>query len=144
MRSNLQRQPEDLRFCLDANLSYRVSGALKHVHLPFLHVSEVPGFGTEVAGRAPAEDEDIAKWCAATGYILVTVDDDFRGRTARTKLLAQVGAEVIVLQWQPAGLEEQHRVVTNLLSKWRDALPRVPEGGRVWLQPRRGLPTVQT
>lgn len=144
MQSNSPRQPNDLRFCLDANLSYRVSDALKTVRLPFLHVSQIPGFGSETVGRSPAEDENIAKWCAATGYVLVTVDRDLRGRNARTELLANVGAETIVLGWQPSGLEEQHLAITNLLPKWREVLVDQAPGGRVWLQRRRGLPRIQT
>lgn len=120
-----------------------MSDALKIVRLPFLHVSNIPGFGSDTVGHAPAEDEQIAKWCAATGYILITVDDDFRGRNTRTELLANVGAEVIVLGWQPSGLEEQHQVVTSRLPKWRSALTAHSAGGRVWLQQRRGLPTIQ-
>ena len=143
MQSATQRQPEDLGFCLDANLSYRVSDALKCIQLNFLHVSQIPGFGSATKGRSPDEDEDIAKWCAATGWILVTVDDDFKGRSARTKLLTDLGAEVIVLEWQPTGRTEQHRTITNLYPKWTEALTREPPGQRVWLQKRRGAPTIQ-
>jgi len=139
----LLRQPEDLRFVLDANLSYRVSAALKTVRLPFLHVSELPGFESDVAGRSPAKDEEIAKWCSETGWILVTIDDDFKGRTARTKLLTSLGAEVVVFAWQPIGLAEQHRVVTKYYHRWLIDLAALVPGQRVWLQAKRGRAEIQ-
>lgn len=138
MSSNTPRQPEDLAFLLDANLSYRVSDALKMVELPFLHVSEVPGFEGEVAGQSPASDERIAKWCAVMKRILVTVDDDFKGRTARNALLSTLGAEVIVLDWQPTGLAERHRFVTHFYHRWIEDLSHFEAGPRVWIQKRAG------
>ena len=139
----MPRQPEELRFLLDANLSYRVSDSLKVVDLPFLHVSQLPGFGSDVAGRSPAADEEIAKWCSASGWILVTVDDDFKGRTTRTRLLTTLGAEVVVLDWQPLGLQEQHREITRLYHRWVQDLSSEAAGQRVWLQKRTGRAAVQ-
>lgn len=142
MSSNTPRQPDELRFLLDANLSYRVSDALQTVELPFLHVSQVPGFGSDITGHSPADDETIAKWCAATGRILVSVDDDFKGRSTRTSLLTTLGAEVLVLSWQPRGLQEQHHAITTFYPRWCETLAQSPSGQRVWIQNRRGAPVL--
>lgn len=144
MSSSSPRQPKDLKFLLDANLSYRVSDALKMVELPFLHVSQVPGFEEDVVGRSAAPDEQIAKWCEAAGRILVTVDDDFKGRTARTQLLTTLGLEVVVFDWQPVGLSEQHRVVTRYYHQWLVDLIEESAGPRVWVQGKRGRAAVQS
>jgi len=134
------RQPDELGFVLDAQISYRVADALALVGLPFLHVSKVPGFGDPaVRGRAPVEDADIAKWCGVTGRILVTADGDFKGRWVRSGLLARHGAEVIVFTEELVGLREQHLRITTGYSHWPARLAAHQAGHRVWLQGRRGL-----
>lgn len=143
MSSSTPRQPEDLAFLLDAPLSYRVSSAFKVIELPFLHVSEIPGFEGDIPGQSPASDEKIAKWCAAMNRIIVTVDDDFKGRSARNKLLTTLGAEVVVLDWQPLGRAEQHRVITYYYHRWIEELAEQPTGTRVWVQKQRGRALIQ-
>lgn len=132
------RQPDEIKFLLDANLSYRVADALKIVRLRYEHVSKVPGMGDSKVGISRAPDETIAKWCGATGHVLITVDDDFKGRRARTRLLTTLGAEVIVLSFQPIGLEEQHRAITHFRPKWLTTLCEEDSGERVWEQKRTG------
>jgi len=103
-----------------------------------LHVAKVPGFDGDRPGRSGAKDESVAKWCAATGYILITCDDDFSGRWVRTGLLKREGVETIVFTWQVRGLQEQHREITARYDAWANKLAALPEGHRVWLQRRRG------
>jgi hypothetical protein len=96
-----------------------VAEALAIVRLPFVHVSRVPSMGSAVVGRSPTPDEVIAKWCAATGRVLVTCDEDFRGRWVRSGLLCKHGVEVIVFEKELAGLEEQHHRVTMHYPWWQ-------------------------
>ena len=134
-----RRRPDELRFCLDAQISYRVARALAEVELPFLHVSDIPGFGDDRPGRAPVEDQAIARWCGATGYVLVTVDSDFRGRWVRSGLLAAHDVEVIVFLHDLVGLAEQHRRITACHPVWVANLTALPAGHRVWEQGDRSL-----
>ncbi len=132
-----RRQPEDIRFCLDENLSYRVAEALSIVGAPFIHISKVPGLEGKQQGRSGADDETVARWCEAKNRVLVTCDSDFRGRWVRSSLLAQVGVELIVFNWQVRGLQEQHRQITRRYNSWINQLSAHPQGHRVWLQ-RKG------
>lgn len=137
------RQPDEIRFCLDENLSYKVAEALRVVGVPLLHVSRVPGLGGAKAGQSGADDATVAKWCSATGYVLITCDNDFRAKWVRSGLLASLGVETIVFGWQPRGAKEQHRLITGFYDKWTDQLKHHTAGHRVWLQPKRGRLKVQ-
>lgn len=134
-----------LRFCLDANISYKVAQALATVELPFTHVALEPSLGTgRVRGQQPASDKDIAEFCAKTEHVLVTIDSDFRGSWERSGVLARAGVEVIVFTTDLVRLEEQHRVVTACLPGWRRELEAItPYGYRRWNQdPRRRSPVL--
>ena len=113
-----------------------MADALASVGEPVIHVSKVPGFEGDVAGQSPADDETIAKWCAATGRVLVTCDEDFRGRWVRSGLLERHGVEVIVFDEELAGLRAQHREITRHLPHWQQELGLHQPGHRVWLQSR--------
>jgi hypothetical protein len=134
------RGSDDLRFCLDANLSHKVARALRLVELPFAHVADV--FGGAVTGQSPVEDEVIARWCGTGGHVLVTIDGDFRARWVRSGLLATHDVEVIVFHRDILGLAEQHRRVTLAYEGWVQALCRHDAGHRVWEQRARGSPTL--
>ncbi len=54
-----------------------------------IHVSRVGELYVDEIGRSDAPDQDIARWCVDNEVVLVTCDDDFRGRTARTSELAK-------------------------------------------------------
>ncbi len=115
--------------------------ALAHVGHPFIHVKDAIAVPTgTVAGQSPASDEAISKWCASTAYVLVTCDEDFRGRWERTGLLASHGVEVIVFNRELVGLLEQHRRITLHMPRWKAELERRPYGYRVWDQHPDGGP----
>ena len=61
--------------------------------------------------------------------------DDFRGRWMRSGVLANNGVEVIVFTQDLEGLDEQHRIVTKWLPRWKSELGRNPYRYRVWDQP---------
>lgn len=133
-------------FCLDANLSYRVSKALLIVEHAVSHVSQIPALGlAHVRGQQRAEDEEIARWCAQTETVLVTIDSDFQSRWVRSGALQRAGVEVIVFTKDLKGLSEQHRVVTACIPRWCQVLGRDAYAHRVWLQhPRRTTPVLHT
>jgi hypothetical protein len=105
-----------------------------------MHVSKVPGFGSEIPGQSPTADEVIARWCAATEWVLVTTDEDFRGRWWRSGLLRDHGVEVIVFDRDIAGLSEQHRRITLHYGDWQATLAANKYGFRVWRQGSKGPP----
>lgn len=122
-------------FCLDANLSYRIAQALQLVEQPVMHVWDaLPHRQTGTPGQSRATDEEIARWCAQTEHVLVTVDEDFRGRWVRSGVLAAEGVEVIVFNRPPIGLDEQHLEVTRHLPYWKSTLEKSPYQHRVWAQ----------
>jgi hypothetical protein len=126
------------RFCLDADISYKVAAALATVELPFLHVTEAipPPPGTP-RGRQPAPDPEVAKWCGQAQYVLVTIDTDFWSRWVKTGLLANCGVEVIVFNEDLKGLEAQHSRVTRHYAFWQETLGKSPYAHRVWSQTRK-------
>ncbi|MGQ0431751.1 MAG: DUF5615 family PIN-like protein [Microthrixaceae bacterium] len=125
----------DVRFCLDANLSVNVAEALRMVDHDVQHVSEITALGVgRVRGQQPAEDPDIADYCARTETVLVTIDGDFRGRWAKSGALARAGAEVIVFTKDLVGLREQHQIVTQCLPGWYVDLGSQPYAHRIWDQ----------
>lgn len=126
------------RYCLDANLSYRLAEALSLVGWPVEHVSSVPGLGTDglAPGRCDAEDPEIGRWCRDTNTVLVTFDDDFKVRRARAWSLTDGGAEVILFEYALPGLREPHAQLTRLLPAWDRELGRFDYGPRLWSQVR--------
>jgi len=70
--------------------------------------------------------------------VLVTCDDDFRGRTARTVKLAETGLEVIVFVAQLRGLQNQIDTISQKVTAWQDQLRGLPYAQRIWLQYSRG------
>ena len=128
-------------FCLDANLSYKVGDALALVELPIIHVYRaLPQHQGPVVGHCHAPDEVIAPWCAKTQHVLVTIDEDFKGRWLRSGLLAAHGVEVIVFDKDIPGLTAQHLRITTCLPWWQRTLEPHPYGHRVWLQTRKRVP----
>lgn len=132
------RNPSEIRFCLDANLSYRVVESVTPDSDTLVHVSRVPELTAEVRGRPDAPDRAIAAWCAENRVVLVTCDDDFRGRRTRTRELVASGLEVIVFAHEIRGLGNQIDVISRNLNRWQNKLARYPYGSRVWIQYRTG------
>ncbi|HXH58934.1 DUF5615 family PIN-like protein [Iamia sp.] len=127
----------DRRYCLDANLSYRVARALDLVEWPMVHVADVEELTSEGlrTGQCDADDPAIASWCAANGRVLVTLDDDFKVRRARGRSLVAQGAEVILIEYDLSGRpSRQHSEITRLLPHWDRELGRTAYGPRLWLQ----------
>jgi predicted nuclease of predicted toxin-antitoxin system len=109
-----------------------------------LHVWEaMPSKRGRLKGQCNATDEEIAKFCATTEYVLVTTDSDFNGRWVRSGLLREHNVEVIVFVTELPGLAEQHRRITSHLPHWEQELSRQPYGFRVWEQDRRLKPTLR-
>lgn len=127
-----------MRFCLDANLSFRVAEAIDPSVADVIHVSRVAELTSASRGRSDAPDEDVARWCAANERVLVTCDDDFRGRRARSAGLAELGLEVIVFVAQLRGLHSQTDTISRKVSAWQDQLGALPYGPRAWIQYARG------
>lgn len=117
---------------------------MKAVDHPVVHVTEaIPEPSTTTKGQSRARDEKLARWCARTNTVLVTIDEDFRGRWARSGLLEQEGLEVINFVKEVPGLQEQHRRITLHLPTWMSSLERQPYGHRIWLQYAAGAPRLQ-
>lgn len=55
-------------------------------------------------GQSDAADVEVARWCAANRYVIVSCDSDFRGRSARTRALTSLGVEAIVFTYDLVGL----------------------------------------
>lgn len=109
--------------------------------LPVTHVVRaLPAYAGPVEGQSRAPDEVIAPWCARTEHVLVTIDEDFKGRWIRSGLLAEHGVEVIVFDRDIIGLAEQHHRITMHLPHWQDELSGAPYAHRVWLQTRKQRP----
>ncbi len=123
-----------MRFCLDANLSFRVAEAIDPNVADVIHVSRVAALAAVARGQSDAPDEDVARWCAANERVLVTCDDDFRGRTARTAGLTELGLEVIVFVAQLRGLDNQVDTISHRVTTWQDQLGALPYGPRAWIQ----------
>ena len=137
MPSSAPRRSET-RFCLDANLSYRVAAAVDPSTANVIHISQVAGLSVDAIGRSDAPDESVARWCAANEVVLVTCDDDFRGRAPRASELTRCGAEVIVFSYQVTGLQNQVDTIARRIASWKQTLEALPYGERVWIQYQRG------
>ena len=131
-------RPGGVRFCLDANLSFRVAEAIDPSIADVIHVSRIAALASTARGRSDASDEDVARWCAANERVLVTCDDDFRGRNARTTGLTETGLEVIVLVAQLRGLQNQIDTISRRVTAWQRHLDAMPYGPRAWVQYSRG------
>ena len=131
-------RPGGVRFCLDANLSFRVAEAIDPNVADVIHVSRITALASAARGRSDASDEDVARWCATHERVLVTCDDDFRGRTARTAGLTELGLEVIVFVAQMRGLRNQTDTISRRVNAWQDQLGALPYGPRAWVQYSRG------
>ncbi|MDE0162660.1 MAG: DUF5615 family PIN-like protein [Acidimicrobiaceae bacterium] len=132
-----------MRFCLDANLSFRVAEAIDPNVADVIHVSRVAALASSARGRSDASDEDVARWCAANERVLVTCDDDFRGRRARTSGLTELGLEVIMFVAQLRGLQYQIDTIARRVTAWQDHLGVLLYGPRTWIQYSRGRPRLQ-
>ncbi len=97
-----------MSFCLDANISYLVADVIEP-SADVVHVSRVGALSTTSRGRSNAPDEDVARWCTANERVLVTCDDDFRGRRTRTAGFTETGLEVIVFRCTVARASEPDR-----------------------------------
>lgn len=127
-----------MRFCLDANLSFRVAEASDPNVADVIHVSRVAALASAARGRSDASDEDVARWCVASERVLVTCDDDFRGRSARTAELTELGLEVIVFVVQLRGLDNQVDTIFRRVTTWQHQLDALPYGPRAWGQYYKG------
>ncbi|MDE0700184.1 MAG: hypothetical protein F4Y27_02890 [Acidimicrobiaceae bacterium] len=135
---NSPAEPRSVGFCLDANVSYRVADAIDPSVANIIHVSRVDELSVSATGGSNASDEEIAAWCATKELVLVTCDDDFRGRNARTASLSSLGLEVIVFVAQLAGLRNQIETISQQVPAWEKQLAPMPYGPRVWIQYSRG------
>ena len=126
-----------VRFCLDANISYRVVEAFgDNTHIT--HVSHRPELASGVKGHSSAEDLEVARWCVTNEHVLVTCDPDFRGRSTRNQELVDSGVEAIVFTRELSGLNSQIDTINRRLPLWQQQLSRKPYAPRVWLQFPRG------
>lgn len=132
------------RYCLDANISYRVADALSLVTWPVTHVSLVEELGSDdfLPGRSDATDADIGRWCGETRTVLITLDDDFNARRARAWTMADEGAEVVLLEYDVRGVRQPHAEITRLLPVWERELGRYEYGPRLWRQTRNRKPVL--
>ena len=130
------RDSTERRYCLDANISYRVAEALSLVTWPVTHVSLVEELGSDdlLLGRSDATDADIGRWCRETRTVLITLDDDFKARRARAWTIAGEGAEVVLFEYALAGVRQPHAEFTRLLPVWERELGRYGYGPRLWRQ----------
>lgn len=135
---NSRAEPRSVGFCLDANLSYRVADAIDLNVADIIHVSRIDELSISASGSSNASDDEIAAWCATNERVLVTCDDDFRGRNARTTGLTSLGLEVIVFVAQLAGLRNQIESISRWVPAWEKQLAPMPYGARVWIQRSRG------
>ena len=133
MRSSPDR-PRDLRFCLDANISPRAAAGLDNV----IHVSDVDRLSRTHGGHSNADDYDIAVWCAESGHVLVTCDNDFRSRRQRTRAIELTGVEVVVFTYELAGHNTHVSTIERRVPLWTRHLSPLPYAPRVWLQYPRG------
>lgn len=107
-----------------------------------IHISEAFPTPGKPAGQCNATDAQIVEWCAKTEHVLITVDQEFYGRWARSGLLQKHGVEVIVFTQDLQHVRYQHSEVTRHLPYWEMELCRQPYGHRVWAQHRKTLPPV--
>lgn len=110
---------------------------------PFRHVSLVPDLGIWEPGEPrgkKAKDDEIAAWCDANDYVIVTCDTDFRSAEMREKLLSQTTVEVIWFKKLPEGVLEQTEQIVKHYRKWLDALGVKKPAYRQWMQPPNGNP----
>jgi hypothetical protein len=120
----------------------RASGPPR-VAVAVIHVSQaLPSGATAVPGQNRTPDNVIAHWCAQTEHVLVTTDEDFRGRWLRSGLLAAAGVEVITFDHDIPGLRQQHARITKHFPWWEGELCKRPYGHRVWIQRQRNPPTM--
>ncbi len=120
---------------MDAGLSYRVADALQSVGYPVTHVvNAFPKNVGDRSGQNRTADEEIARWCAQTGTVLVSTDEDFRGKWVRLGVLSNLGVEAIVFDHDLEGLRVQHERITRHFPTWEMELGRQPYGHRVWRQ----------
>ena len=126
---------------MDAGLSFRVADALNSLGYPVTCVfRSFPDYPGPRHGQCRAPDEVIAEWCAKTEHVLVSTDEDFRGKWVRNGLLATHGVEVIAFQKDLITLRTQHERITRLFSVWEDLLRLNPYGHRVWIQGNANRP----
>jgi hypothetical protein len=112
-----------------------VADALNSVGYPITHV--VTAFPLNVgkrSGQNRTPDEEIARWCAQTETVLVSTDEDFRGKWVRLGVLSTLGVEAIVFDHDLEGLRLQHERITKHFPVWEMELGRQPYGHRVWNQ----------
>jgi hypothetical protein len=118
-----------------------VADALNSLDYPITCVfRSFPDYPGPKVGQCRAPDEVIAEWCAKTEQVLVSTDEDFRGKWVRNGLLATHGVEVIAFDRDLPGLRFQHERLTRLLPVWEQVLSQNPYGYRVWIQGSRGQP----
>jgi hypothetical protein len=112
-----------------------VADALNSVGYPIICAFRAfPDYPGPQHGQCRAPDEVIAEWCAQTEHVLISTDEDFRGKWVRNGYLAQHGAEVIAFAKDLPTLRRQHERITRLFPIWEQALSRNPYGYRVWIQ----------
>jgi len=130
--------PEQPRFLLDENFSHWLGELLPRFDYEVQQVQRVPDLGRphpKVPGlRVGASDEEIAEWCAAEGWAVVTCDQDFRSRELRVSAYNRRGVNVVLCTRQPTGLHEQLELVVINYPKWADAIATAKRHPQLWLQ----------
>lgn len=132
-RSSSARRPEDLRFLLDACLSYRVGKAFECVQEPFLHACQVPGWADEHnPGWCRVKDPVIAEHCGTYKLTLITFDTDFKTKWLRSGILAKTGAEAVWIDRQIPRPGRQLEFLMAHRQKLESALSQRPYAGQAW------------
>ena len=93
--------------------------------------------------RHNASDAEIADWCAEQDWILVTSDQDLRGRELRVRAYLGRGVDVNLCTRQPASHREQLELIVFSYPRWLEATVGSSRQPQLWFQHRlRGGLTV--
>ena len=131
----------DPRFLLDQHFSHWL-GQLHNLGYAIQQVQLVADLGIPVPGhpylRHKATDREIAEWCAATGYTVVTCDSDFAAKELRLGVFVEHGVKVILCSPPPESAKEQVELVARHYDKWVDAVAGAGPKHKLWTQRRFG------
>ena len=134
--------PAEPQFLLDENFSHWLGELLPRFEYAVQQVQRIAELGEphpRVQGlRHRASDAEIADWCAAHGWTLVTSDQDFRSRELRVRAYLGRGVDVILCTRQPSGLREQLELIVVNYPRWVTEVAGSARHPQLWLQHRGG------